>query len=91
MDIIENLRQLNLKYADQAAEIIESLREDRSFWHIKANDFEERLLSIEQAHIDAIKDNMRLRKALKEIMTHEGDYDPIEVFDIARAALKENE
>ena len=33
----------------------------------------------------------RLRKALREILTHETDYEPYDCIEIARAALKEAE
>ena len=39
----------------------------------------------------AIKEIERLREALKEILTHETDYEPYDCIEIARAALREIE
>jgi len=45
-----------------------------------------------QAWYDSSReDAARLREALKEILTHETDYEPYDCIEIARAALKESE
>ena len=40
--------------------------------------------------VDAANEIERLRKALREILTHETDYEPYDCIEIARAALKES-
>ena len=95
MDIVERLRQEIAGYTDgpieaaeatmhEAANEIERLRDEVHFDVHTIN-----ALSENNDLLEA--ENKRLREALREILTHETDYEPYDCIEIARAALKEGE
>jgi len=94
MDIVERLRKRaatwlsvgwgNNDIFDEAANEIERLRDEVHFDVHTIN-----ALSENNDLLEAEK--KRLREALREILTHETDYEPYDCIEIARAALKEGE
>jgi len=97
MDIVERLRRINAflhvtedepeydyKLSYEAANEIERLRDEVHFDVHTIN-----ALSENNDLLEA--ENKRLREALREILTHETDYEPYDCIEIARAALKEGE
>jgi len=87
MDIVERLRddyQKTVELCAEAANEIERLRDEVHFDVHTIN-----ALSENNDLLEA--ENKRLREALREILTHETDYEPYDCIEIARAALKEGE
>ena len=96
MDIVEQLRKcantvyyqdgytFRLGLQNEAANEIERLRDEVHFDVHTIN-----ALSENNDLLEA--ENKRLREALREILTHETDYEPYDCIEIARAALKEGE
>ena len=89
MDIVERLGELRLGNKEyeivvDAINKIERLRDEVHFDVHTIN-----ALSENNDLLEA--ENKRLREALREILTHETDYEPYDCIEIARAALKEGE
>jgi len=80
MDIVDEVKAI----FDDKNGIIEQLRKDIHSLKIANRD-------LLDWYDSSREDAARLREALKEILTHETDYEPYDCIEIARAALKEGE
>jgi len=96
-DIIKRLGSMRLgdedyKIVADAIDEIERLREALKTF---ADNVRETNAGIDENWAKTIyplkAENQRLRKALREILTHETDYEPYDCIEIARAALKGDE
>ena len=102
MDIVERLRSVGgiegttrwyiNPDGQEAAQEIERLREALETF---ANNVKETNEGIDENWSKTVyplkAENQRLREALKEILTHETDYEPYDCIEIARSALKGDE
>jgi len=96
MDIVEELKETIADIRDwngdamKAWDQIQKLIKDGNKTDFPRMIYENQISGYMETLIKAADEIERLRAALREILTHETDYEPYDCIEIARAALKED-